>query len=646
MIKFLILILISFVQFSYALDLYNSNNGQLTIPTVLVDNVAYSDVVVKVADVISVGSAPANGVIDFYNASTGKLTIPSVQAGNSTYYNVVASVAGVISVGGSSQRKSKLTLSQVRSYEYVIASTTGTSNINNLISNSNADLVILNWGPNNPTLNKTAADQSGTKLIFGYIDVGEADQWGNPSLFSNGIPNWFGNLNPGYNGLYTVQYWNPKWQQQIFNNIDKIISQGYDGIFLDVLSANNQWSQGNIYNNPINNDALQNLVTLIESIRNYINTKYSEKGIYLIGNNPFDIALSFPQALNNLDGIFIESVFNSQNPTNGSVSLYRDDSSYITSLVSIYKKTNITVLGNDYPALNNATAILQGLDFYNSLGVTPSINLPFQTADILQTGPFLSMANATFNRIVGTKGAVNFLAGGLQSNVVLIGGDKGDYFIGGPGQNTIQGGNGNDTIYAHSANSNTKNQLVISYNSTNKNSSTPQLSVIVNGSTLLSNYVVSTSIDGSLNSTVTVNIPANTAVTSLKLIVTNCSQIGSGYPNQYSNFSIKKIVLQSQSINLQDGKWSNNLNQPGLFNNNDTAIFPNLIPVAYLNTSDQIDGGGGINTVVYRANKSNYSVSKQSNGSYLVTSQATAEGPDTLTNIQVLQFADQSMNLN
>ncbi len=65
MIKFLILILISFVQFSYALDSYNSNNGQLTIPTVLVDNVAYSDVVVKVADVISVGSAPANGVIDF-----------------------------------------------------------------------------------------------------------------------------------------------------------------------------------------------------------------------------------------------------------------------------------------------------------------------------------------------------------------------------------------------------------------------------------------------------------------------------------------------------------------------------------------------------------------------------------------------------
>ena len=64
------------------------------------------------------------------------------------------------------------------------------------------------------------------------------------------------------------------------------------------------------------------------------------------------------------------------------------------------------------------------------------------------------------------------------------------------------------------------------------------------------------------------------------------------------------------------------------------------------NTSDQIDGGGGTNTVVYRANRSNYTVTKQSDGSYLITSSATAEGPDTLTNIQILQFADQSMNLN
>ena len=63
------------------------------------------------------------------------------------------------------------------------------------------------------------------------------------------------------------------------------------------------------------------------------------------------------------------------------------------------------------------------------------------------------------------------------------------------------------------------------------------------------------------------------------------------------------------------------------------------------NTSDVIDGGGGTNTVVYRGAYSNYTVSQQSHGSWLVTSATTAEGPDKLTNIQVLVFSDQQIEL-
>ena len=57
-----------------------------------------------------------------------------------------------------------------------------------------------------------------------------------------------------------------------------------------------------------------------------------------------------------------------------------------------------------------------------------------------------------------------------------------------------------------------------------------------------------------------------------------------------------------------------------------------------------IDGGGGSNTVIYGRPSGNYSVIRLMDGSILVASRATPEGPDRLTNIQKLQFADKAID--
>jgi hypothetical protein len=82
-----------------ATDTYNAQNRQLLIPTVKVDVNLYSNVVITVGDVLSVGNAPASSSYDSFNSNNNQLTIPSVTVGTSTYYNVTVTVASVLSVG-------------------------------------------------------------------------------------------------------------------------------------------------------------------------------------------------------------------------------------------------------------------------------------------------------------------------------------------------------------------------------------------------------------------------------------------------------------------------------------------------------------------------------------------------------------------
>ena len=61
-----------------AVDTYNPANGQLNIPFVTVGDTTYTNVIVSVGKVISVGSAPGFGSNDYYDLINGQLTIPCV----------------------------------------------------------------------------------------------------------------------------------------------------------------------------------------------------------------------------------------------------------------------------------------------------------------------------------------------------------------------------------------------------------------------------------------------------------------------------------------------------------------------------------------------------------------------------------------
>jgi endo-alpha-1,4-polygalactosaminidase (GH114 family) len=541
-------------------------------------------------------------------------------------------------------------LSAVQSFEYVIAANLNTAGIEAAIAGSPADLVILGGGVTKG-LNRIQADPSGTKLIFGYVDVAEASAGLNPALFRNGqAPTFLGKVNPGFPGLYSVQYWTDAWKAEVFSNIDALISNGYDGIFLDVLSGDNEWSLGNSLGNTVYSDATPALMTLVGAIRAHVDANGSGRKIYLLGNNPQTIALQSPSVLTKLDAIFNECVFYCQSPTNGAASVYvgKGPAEFIAAkILPLYRNSGLPVFGNDYPApLTQANSVIMSLDFYSLAGWIPSVTTALQTSAILSGGPFIFTANQVKNKVTGANIGVNYLLGGASTDAVLIGGPKGDFFIGGPGTNTILGGAGDDTIYAHPSSVTGKNKLLLRVAASVIGTATrPSLEIAINGEIVQTATPVLANF-GAGTQTIDVDLTRFSSVALIRLTITGASFADK---NNFSNFRLLEAVYNGNPVALQSASISNGGIPDSLFSNNGTVTFDHAaLPTGSAfpeNTASLIDGGGGKNVVVYRAALANYTISKQADGSYHVTSRATAEGPDTLVNIQTLRFQDQDVSL-
>jgi RTX calcium-binding nonapeptide repeat (4 copies) len=250
--------------------------------------------------------------------------------------------------------------------------------------------------------------------------------------------------------------------------------------------------------------------------------------------------------------------------------------------------------------------------------------------------------------VSGKPGFTNYLAGGVAPTATLTGADQGDFFVGGPGQNTIVGGPGNDTIYAHPAHAAYKGLLTFSLSSTIKGgATTPSVAIAINGQTAIPATPVTASY-GSSTQVISAALAPYPSISSMSLTVTNASYTDQG---NFSNVEIQGILCNGVEVNLQAGTYSSGGSNNGFtYTNNGTVTFPATAfssASPYLaNTSDTIDGGGGTNTVVYRSASNYYTVTKQADGSWVVVSGVTAEGPDTLKNIQNIQFSDKTISLN
>lgn len=128
------------------------------------------------------------------------------------------------------------------------------------LTNSSFDLIVMDYSMDgSESAEFSAADITGirtdgpcnSRIVVAYLSIGEAENYrfywdpnwvdGNGKPIPGVAPAWLGKTNPDWPGNYKVRYWDPAWQTIVISYLDRIIDQGYDGIYLDIIDAFEYW---------------------------------------------------------------------------------------------------------------------------------------------------------------------------------------------------------------------------------------------------------------------------------------------------------------------------------------------------------------------------------------------------------------------
>ena len=270
-------------------------------------------------------------------------------------------------------------------------------------ANSTFDLIVIDYSSDGSesgewTPGEIAAAQSSGKTLVSYISIGEAEDYRyywDPSWTTN-PPSWLGPENPDWAGNYKVRFWDPGWQAIVFDYLDRIVAQGFDGIYMDIIDAYYYWSEESP--EQPNADAL--MVDFVVAIRSYLTSIGRPDMLVIPQNGEFilvedDVTPALRAAyLDAIDAIGVEDLFHpgdldENNPFGPEVDRL--------DMVREYRDAGKTVLSIDYltdPALiaqyTSAAfaesffpyATVRALDVLVDGIPSPNANVPGSTAPV------------------------------------------------------------------------------------------------------------------------------------------------------------------------------------------------------------------------------------------------------------------------
>ena len=81
-------------------------------------------------------------------------------------------------------------------------------------------------------------------FLLAYLSIGEAENYRSywQSAWEPGLPSWLGKENPDWKGNFKVKYWDSQWKSLVKTYLAEIVTQGFDGVYLDVVDAYEYWA--------------------------------------------------------------------------------------------------------------------------------------------------------------------------------------------------------------------------------------------------------------------------------------------------------------------------------------------------------------------------------------------------------------------
>jgi len=206
-------------------------------------------------------------------------------------------------------------LANVSSWAYQLQNISTTQ----IAADTSFELVVIDYSSDGSDAGKFSAAEissikSSGKYAISYISIGEAEDyryyW--QASWNTSPPAWLGPVNPDWAGNYKVRFWDPQWQALIFDYVDTIIAQGFDGIYLDIVDAWYYWTD----ENPEEPKADSLMIDFINKLREHVDAATGGPGFIIMPQNGEDVldGENIDAPMRNLlyssvNGIGVEDVF-------------------------------------------------------------------------------------------------------------------------------------------------------------------------------------------------------------------------------------------------------------------------------------------------------------------------------------------------
>lgn len=182
-----------------------------------------------------------------------------------------------------------------------------------------------------------------------YLSIGEAEDYRfywDPS-WTEDPPAFLGRTNPDWEGNYKVRYWDEGWQKIVSSYLDRILAQGFSGVYLDIIDAFEYWSKaenGEDFCLP-EEEAASRMITFVLRIADYCRVENDRPDFLIFPQNGEQILTYDPDGafLAAISGIGVEDLWYDETDPQSS-----EETAYRLSLLERIAVSGKVVLSIDY----------------------------------------------------------------------------------------------------------------------------------------------------------------------------------------------------------------------------------------------------------------------------------------------------------